>query len=253
MRRTPLILAIALGMSLSFCGGARAAGVVSRQLNQRMPELKFQGVTLSDAIDFLRDVSGANITVNWKALEGAGVSRDASVNLHLRGVSMRKALDLLLNEAGGGDQLTFDVDQGVIEITTHELADRRMVTRVYPVDDLIMEIPDFTDAPNFNLDASQNQGGGGGGGGGGGAGGGGGGQVTVANSLFANQGQMNQSQQQGKTKTERAQDLVDLIENLVFPEIWKDNGGTASIRYFNGSLVVTAPRSVQEAIGGEYE
>src|SRR5581483_31867 len=103
-------------------------------------------------------------------------------NLHLRGVSMRKALDLLLSEAGGGDQLTFDVDQGVIEITTRELADRRMVTRVYPVDDLIMVIPDFTDAPQFRLDASQNQSGGGGGGGGG-AGGGGGGQTTIANSL----------------------------------------------------------------------
>jgi hypothetical protein len=253
MRRTPLILAIALGLTLFCSSAAHAAGVVGRQLNQRMPELKFQGVTLNDAIDFLRDVSGANITVNWKALESAGVSRDSAVNLHLRGVTMRKALELLLNEAGGGDQLTFDVDQGVIEITTRELADSRMITRVYPVDDLIMEIPDFTDAPQFSLDASQNQSGGGGGGGGGGAGGGGGGQVTVANTLFANQGQLNQSQNQGKTKTERAQDLVDLIENLVFPDIWSDHGGKASIRYFNGSLVVTAPRSVQEAIGGDYE
>ena len=252
MRHTPLILSAALGLSLLFSSTAGAAGVVSRQLSQRVPELKFQGVTLSDAIDFLRDISGANMTVNWKALEGAGVSRDTSVNLHLRGVSMRKALDLLLSEAGGGDQLTYDIDQGVIEITTRELADRKMVTRVYPVDDLIMVIPDFTDAPQFNLDASQNQSGGGGGSSGG-AGGAGGGQTTIANSLFANQGQLNQNQEQVKTKAERAQELVDLIQNIVFPDIWKDNGGTASIRYFNGSLVVTAPRSVQEAIGGEYE
>src|SRR5690348_16094614 len=123
MRHTPLILSAALGLALIFNATAGAAGVVSRQLNQRVPELKFQGVTLSDAIDFLRDISGANMTVNWKALEGAGVSRDTSVNLHLRGVSMRKALDLLLSEAGGGDQLTYDIDQGVIEITTRELAD----------------------------------------------------------------------------------------------------------------------------------
>jgi hypothetical protein len=104
-----------------------------------------------------------------------------------------------------------------------------------------MIIPDFTDAPQFSLDASQNQSGGGGGGGGGFGGGGGGGQVTIANTLFANQGQIGQNQQPVKTKAERAQDLVDLIENIVFPDIWKENGGTASIRYFNGS------------IGGEYD
>src|SRR6202011_5337523 len=120
----------------------------------------------------------ANISVNWKALEASGVTRDTPVNLHLRSITLRKALSLLLSEAGGGDGLSFDVDQGVIEITTRELADQKMVTRVYPVEDLIMIIPDFTDAPQFSLDASQNQSGGGGGGGGGGAGGGGGGGAT---------------------------------------------------------------------------
>jgi hypothetical protein len=28
------------------------------------------------------------------------------------------------------------------------------------------------------------------------------------------------------------------------------NGGTAAIRFFNGSLIVTAPRSVHESLGG---
>ncbi len=46
---------------------------------------------------------------------------------------------------------------------------------------------------------------------------------------------------------------MDLIEAIIDPDIWKDAGGTASIRYFNGMLVITAPRSVQEAIGGEYD
>jgi hypothetical protein len=34
------------------------------------------------------------------------------------------------------------------------------------------------------------------------------------------------------------------------PDVWTLNGGTASVRYFNGSLVVSAPRSVHEALGG---
>lgn len=252
MRRTTILAGLAL--SLVLCSSAFSASPVRRQLEQRLPELKFQSVTLGDAIEFLRDVSGANLTVNWKALEGAGVTRDTAINMHLAGISLRKSLELILNDAAGGDALTFYVDEGVIEVTTREIADHKMVTRVYPVDDLLMEIPDFTDAPAFSLDSSQNQGSRGGSSQGIGQGGGGGG-AQASNQLFQNANQAGQQNQnnQGKTKAQRAQDLVDLIQAVVYPDIWKDNGGTASIRYFNNMLVVTAPRSVQEAIGGAYD
>lgn len=249
MRRTAFALAAALGLSvLATAVPARAEGVVSQQLSTRLPELNFQGVTLADAIDFMRDVSGANITVNWKALEGAGIARDAQINLHLNGITLRKAMEMVLTEASGGDTLSYVVDQGVIEITTRDLADHMMVTRVYPVEDLIMEIPDFTDAPQFSLDASQNQGNTGGGG----SSTGGVSQGGVSNQLFTGTG-VTGNTLPVKTKEQRAQDLVQLIEAVVSPDIWKDNGGTASIRYYNGMLVVTAPRAVQEAIGGEYD
>jgi hypothetical protein len=245
MRRFALALA-AFGLSLFVFSAPARAGVVSRQLSAKLPELRFEGVTLGDALDFIRDVSGANITVNWKALEATGVTKESAVNLHLNNISLRKALEMLLTEASGGDTITFVIDQGVIEVTTRELADKMMVTRVYPVEDLIMIIPDFTDAPQFSLDAAQNGGGGGGGGGGQGA------QAQVANTLLAG-GATGANTEQTKTKAERAQELVDLIEAVVFPDVWKENGGTASVRYYNGMLVVTAPTTVQEAIGGEYD
>jgi hypothetical protein len=253
MRHTILsFTAVALIGYLFPTSASAAANPTRRALNQTLPELKFDGVSFADALDFLRDVSGANISVNWKAVNGIGVTADQTVNLRLRQVSLRKALALLLGEVGGGDTLTYDVDEGVIDITTRELADHRMITRVYPIEDLIMEIPDFTDAPQFSLDAAANQGQGGGGGGGAG-GSGGGGQVSVANSLFANGANQTTTSDPGKSKTERAQDLIDLIENLISSDVWKENGGPASIRYFNGNLVVTAPRSVQEAIGGDFD
>jgi len=43
-----------------------------------------------NALDFMRDVSGANITVNWKALEASGMTRDAQVNLHLTGITLAR-------------------------------------------------------------------------------------------------------------------------------------------------------------------
>jgi len=246
MRRFALVLA-ALGLGTLLLHAPVHAGAVNRQLSAKLPELNFQAVTLGDALDFMRDVSGANITVNWKALEAGGITKDNPINLHLNNISLRKALEMLLTEAAGGDTITYVIDQGVIEVTTRELADKMMVTRVYPVEDLIMVIPDFTDAPQFSLEAAQN-----GGGGGGGGAGGGGGQAMVNNQLFMGTGNTANAEP-AKTKAERAQDLVELIESVVFPDVWKENGGTSSVRYYNGMLVVTAPAAVQEAIGGEYD
>ena len=53
-----------------------------------------------------------------------------------------------------------------------------------------------------------------------------------------------------RTVQERGDDLVTLIREVVRPSIWRENGGTASIKFFSGKLIVTAPISVHEAIGG---
>ncbi|HZK81658.1 MAG TPA: hypothetical protein VFC46_11335, partial [Humisphaera sp.] len=55
------------------------------------------------------------------------------------------------------------------------------------------------------------------------------------------------------TREDRAKSVVDLIMAVIQPEIWQENGGKAAIRYWNGNLIVTAPRSVQEAIGGAWD
>src|SRR5947208_14202095 len=115
---------------------AHAAVSAKRSLDMVLPTTNLDNVSINDAVDFLRDVTGANIHVNWRALEGVGVGKDAQVNVKLRSVTLRKVLDLVLNEAGAGTALTYYVDQGVIEVTTRELADKDMFTRVYPIEDL---------------------------------------------------------------------------------------------------------------------
>ena len=240
-RFTPIAVAAALFLGLA-SAPAFAEGPVTRTLARKLPELKLTGVSLADAIDFMRDVSGANIHVNWRALETVSVTRDTQVNLNMRNVSLRKALNMLLSEAGGGEaQIAWTVDEGVIEITTAEIANANMVVRIYSIEDLLLVVPDFDNAPDFNLQQSATRGGGSGSGGGGGGGGGQG--------LF-NQGGGEREEEVVKTKDERAEELVTLIKDIVFPDVWVDNGGTASIRYYNGNLIVRAPRNVHEAIGG---
>src|SRR5437763_1126364 len=123
MRRRLYPLVVAAGLAVSSlvpagAFGATANATARRQLNSTLPEVKLEGVAFSDALDFLRDISGVNMTINWKALETAGVSKEAPVTLRLRAVSLRKALQMVLSEAGGGDTLSYDIDEGVVEVTT---------------------------------------------------------------------------------------------------------------------------------------
>jgi hypothetical protein len=233
MRRTttrtaPFVVAAFIAL---FVASSHASAQAPRAaMGRTVPDLNFTGVTLADAIEFLRDVSGANIHVNWQAIEAVGVGKDTQINLHLRNIPLRKVLQLILREAGSGDLLTFYIDDGIIEVTTKELADQDMITKIYPVDDLIMEVPDFDNAPDFQLQGSTTGGGSSGG-----------------NLFGGNIG--GDDNNQGKTRAERAQELIDIIQAVIQPDVWDINGGRAAIRFLNGSLIVTAPRSVHEALG----
>jgi hypothetical protein len=232
MRRF-ILTVVVCGVTLLSIGVTRSGAQVSarRALNTVLPELKFDNISLLDAIDFLRDVSGANMHVNWNAIEAVGVGKDTVVNLRLRSVPLRKVLNLVLSEAGSGSLLTFYIDDDVIEVTTREIADQQMYTKVYPVDDLIMEVPDFI-GPDFQLGQTSQTGGGGGG----------------TSILGGGAGTNNEEQQM--TRLERAEQLMEMVQSIIQPDVWQINGGRAAIRFYNGSLIVTAPRSVHEALGG---
>jgi hypothetical protein len=168
-------------------------------------------------------------------METIGVGKDTTINVRLRSVTLRKVLRTILTEAGTGNLLTYYIDENVIEITTRELADRQLFTKVYPVEDLIMDLPDFDQAPTFQLNQGST----------GGRGSGGSGQ-----SIFSN---TNQNTNSTNTRGNRAQELIDTIQAIVQPDIWNTSGGPAAIRFWNGSLIVTAPRSVHEALGGYFD
>lgn len=240
MRWTTLTLVIVASLAALSLGAPRSSenAAARASLSRTLPEVRFANVALQDVFDFLRDVSGANLHVNWRALEAIGIGKDTTINVRLRSVSLRSVLNLVCAEggAGVGGALTFYIEDGVIEITTRELADARMITIVYPVEDLVMDIPDYDNAPDFSLTS------------------------TVGSSRSgSNYGTANRASYQSRTqtasdksmtKTERGQQLVQLIIDTVRPDVWRENGGPAAIRYFNGQLIVTAPRSVHEMIGG---
>lgn len=238
MRRTALLLALLLPTLTAFAA-APTTQQSATQPAARPAKVNFSQVALEDVINHIRDATKANIHVNWRALALLNVTRQTQISITLDNVSVRRLLHAVLDETGAGQLLTFYVEDGVIEITTREMADSKLITKVYPVEDMVMEVPNFA-GPSFNLQSTGQTSGGGGGGGGGGSG-------LLSNTNSNVNSNINENR---TTKAERAEGLVTLIKETVRPEVWRDNGGTASIRYFNGHLIVTAPRSVHEALGG---
>jgi hypothetical protein len=98
-----------------------------------LPDVKFEQVTLKDAIDFLRDVTELNIYVDWKAGENAGITRDVPVSLRLRNVPAGEVLRLLLREAA--PEMHYRIESGIVVISPVAAQPVAMI-KAYNVDDL---------------------------------------------------------------------------------------------------------------------
>lgn len=115
------------------------AGVRER-LAKRIGEVNLDGIAFDQLVQYLRDLTGLNIVVNWSALETAAIENDKEVTLNLAGgtVSYRTALELILEDVGGGEvDLGFTLYDGVILISTKEDLARRTQVVFYNVSDII--------------------------------------------------------------------------------------------------------------------
>ena len=239
------VMATAWGVAAPTASAAREGVSTATLMDMVLPNTVMHAVPMRDAVQYLRNMTGANIFVNWNALQGAGIANITPMTLHLRNVSMRKILSVMLQEASPGAALVDYVSQNVLTITTRQEANTHLITKVYPVGDLVMTVPNFT-APTFNLQNQSSSSGvqvsSGSAGGGGGA---------ASSNLFSGSGGgAGGTNTPTQSTTQRAKALVALIEGTVQPNIWTSNGGPATIIYFNRELVVSAPVYIQQMISG---
>uniref|UniRef100_A0A7C2PHW7 Secretin/TonB short N-terminal domain-containing protein n=1 Tax=Schlesneria paludicola TaxID=360056 RepID=A0A7C2PHW7_9PLAN len=99
----------------------------------------FADTPLADAVDFLRDYHQINIWIDRTALQDEGVDPSLPINLELSGITLRSALRLMLEPYG----LTAVVEDEVLKVTTRTAAQQKVVTRVYPVGDLVGSYEDL--------------------------------------------------------------------------------------------------------------
>jgi type II secretory pathway component GspD/PulD (secretin) len=138
-RAIVLMVSLLLAVSLA---GAQSTEKQSAQalLEKKLPELNFDKLPLKDVINFLQDVTGANIAVDWAVLEKAGIKKSAPVTARLRDISMGKALSTILNEVGGEQvKLAYAVDRDVITISTATVIEK-VERKVFDLHDLIAPV-----------------------------------------------------------------------------------------------------------------
>ena len=221
---------------LSKVRGVRAAYVepeedrkVAHTLDtQRLP-FQFDDNMIESVFKYIEQLSpGININVDWAALQEAGIEKDTTVSLSLVNVPVRIGLERVLDQLNTGadefNRIWYSIRDGIVNISLDSELRKFTVPVVYDIRDLLIDIPDHDDAPDLNLQTALQQGGGRGGGGGG------------AN-IFGGQGG---DTVQTPTEQELTDQLVDLIQQTIDYDGWRDNGGdTGTIIPMRGNLIIT--------------
>ena len=91
--------------------------VAKTSLEKRLPEIKLNSIPMQDVVDFLRDITGANILVDWQALQRVGVKRNAPLSFSALDVTLSDALLLLIESIQADAALDVTAKDGVITIT----------------------------------------------------------------------------------------------------------------------------------------
>ncbi|MEX0885010.1 MAG: hypothetical protein WD009_01105 [Phycisphaeraceae bacterium] len=176
--------------------------------------------TLQEAFESFSEASGIPVIINWNMLEiEAGVRpRQQSGLPQMPAMPADQMLQLLVSrlEATGFEELRYDYTDWYVEIITYQQANHpsRMVRRDYVITGLLIDVPHFIEAAEFDLDSVVGGSGGGGGSGGFGGGGGGGGRGGRGG------GQGDADIDEEWTTRDRAIELADTIRATIEPDIW---------------------------------
>ena len=99
-------------------------------------ELKFIDEPLENVVDILKQKHSIPIVIDLRALDDLGLTPDIPVTKNLESVSLRSGLRLLLQDL----DLTYMIKDEVLQITTPDAAETNLVTKVYPVGDLVVPV-----------------------------------------------------------------------------------------------------------------
>jgi len=198
-----------------------------------------QDKRLEDIMTFIQTSSSADIEPLWiDDRNPDGLDKDKLVTVKVDNVTFLSLIEKVLEKGrGDGGENTWQMSEtGTIQLGPKERLNKTRRVQIYDINDLLMEIPNYSEVPQIDLQralqASQ--------------GGGGGSQSPFRD----NQGQDRQ-QQLLRDRKERSDEIIALIQSIVEPDQWIDNGGSgASVRLFQGTLIVNGADYIHRGING---
>ena len=243
------IPSIATGISLlAWCAAAAAAAPAPPRPVVEMPNaqsagpraallrpisLRVSDQPLGDVLAFINQSSGVTLAPLWLDDEHAeGLDPEARVTLTVHEAPALRVIERVLAQAGAdpADNTWQIAPSGACQLGPGARLNRFRTIEVYRVDDLLTTAPDYTDAPDIDLQSVLQSGG--------------------NRSPFRNDAAERQATAEEERAT-RAEQLGRLIQELVEPEQWVDAGGSAAtVRIWDGMLVVHAPGYIHRQIEG---
>jgi len=243
-----------------------------REIQRRLSnpvEVNYQQRPLAEVMEDLSALTGIPIVLNGRAMSAVKVNPDTPVSLKLpQPVALKSALNLILDDL----ELTYLIENDVMNITSIEAKQSRTYPRVYRVTDLVTPIPNFTSSyddglagalraayqmsnPQTNVQlvpvSATDLG------------------MGMANSMspsqmapnmlgqYAGMGQRSSfgpsnhpAGSQGGGSFADFQSLIDLIQTTVVPDTWEALGGPSTMSEYpqNLSLVISTTSDVHDQI-----
>jgi hypothetical protein len=100
---------------------------------KRTTDFSFSSVSLEEVLRTIAQQQQFNLVFDHSALQDEGLDPSSPISIELLGVSMKTGLQLILEQVG----LAYYVRDDVVMITSKSAMEERLVTRLYPIADLL--------------------------------------------------------------------------------------------------------------------
>ena len=212
--KTILGLAAVAMMAAPAVAGDTGREDAVRKLETMKISVDFQDHKLSEAIDYVREVTGLNLVVLPRAAEKEG---DFKIRLRVRDLSVKSTLKLILSGKG----LTLTYRDGALVVLPQEDLQDSVVLEMYDVRSQLVKLQDFP-GPRMELVSPK-------------SGSGGPGQIIAGIELL-----------EPKDPPVTPDFLLELVKDNVGARSWENKN--ASIELKNGLLVVSQTPAVHREI-----
>lgn len=214
-------------------------------------DVRLENAPLQQALEWLAQTADVNVFVNWNRLATIGVKPEMPVSVAGQGLTVGTFVDLLMSDVNRGKaRLGYEAGRGLIRIAARQDLDQELVTRVYPVYDLLRSykgrparlfvgrVQDYV----VSIDPFVAAG------------------VAMPRPIIerAGSGFFLDTTDPGARDEESieaeiqrlAAELMAAITGSVEPDSWEVNGGRGTVSFFEGMLIVRNSNRVHRILGG---